>query len=522
MGVTSRQSPIRVAFVPGHTTGLPGRIGLTLGPGKRDARWERDLDADLERLRKIYRVDVLVSLLPADERDALGMKALPERAAAHALALEELPILDGSVPDPAALDALVSRLMAAAASGQNVVVHCRGGLGRSGLVVAACLAARGLPGEQALVAVRHVRPGAVETDAQAELVLGLARATQPALPLPFERFRGCLLGGAIGDALGYPIEFDNHSSIVTRWGEAPPEPLAYADTVPALVSDDTQMTLFSAEGLVTAPSADAELEHVHRAYLRWLATQVPIEAPPGGWLLGIERLHARRAPGNTCLGALAVQARDPNAPRPSVGAPTNDSKGCGAIMRSAPFGLAARSRESAFELARDAGALTHGHPSGYLSAAYFAALIHDLARGADLREAMQAADGLLACEFGAAETQRFVALSRELALGGPPSPESLEALGGGWTGESALGIALACVLASDGVASTLWRAVAHGGDSDSTGSLVGNLLGATLGDSALPPRWIEEVELRDVTETLASDLYDRFVLGARMDLDRYG
>lgn len=521
MGVTSTQSPIRVAFVPGHHTGLAGRIGLTLGPGKRDARWDRDLDADLERLRDDFHTDLLVSLMEPDERRSLGMASLPERARALGLDFEELPIPDGSVPGSRAdLEAQVRSILGAAAAGRNVVVHCRGGLGRSGMVVAACLRARGLEAERAIEAVRSARPGAIETDEQAALIAAVQAGDLPSLPIPFERFHGCLVAGAIGDALGYPIEFDNHRSIVTRWGHEAPAALAYADTPPALVSDDTQMTLFTAEGLIGASDASEQLDRIHRAYLRWLATQTGSAAPAGGWLHSVERLHARRAPGNTCLSALSAQSRSFH--RPSVSAPPNDSKGCGAIMRSAPIGLGAATREAAFELGRDAGVLTHGHPSGYLSAAYFAALIHDLSRGGELLEAMDAADALLACEFGAAETQRFVALARELALGGPPGAAALEALGGGWTGESALAIALACTLSSDGVPATLWRAVAHGGDSDSTGSLVGNLLGAMHGPAALPARWLDEVELGEVTACLASDLYDRTVLGARMDRARYG
>ena len=78
------------------------------------------------------------------------------------------------------------------------------------------------------------------------------------------------------------------------------------------------------------------------------------------------------------------------------------------------------------------------------------------------------------------------------------------------------------MLSSDTVPATLWRAVAHGGDSDSTGSLVGNLLGALHGTGALPARWREEVELCDVIATVAADLYDQSVLGARMDREKYG
>ncbi len=521
MGVTSIQSPIRVAFVPGHLTGLAGRIGITIGPGKCDGRWQRDLDEDLRRLREVHRIDHLISLMQPDERGRLGMAALPERAASFGLVFRELPVVDASVPASRSdLDELVRAIIDSAAKGHNVAVHCRGGLGRSGMVVAACLRARGLGAEQAVAAVRQVRPGAIETSEQLDLVHALPDAERPALPVPFTRFEGCLLGGAIGDALGYPVEFDNAHSIVTRWGPTAPAPLAYSDSPPALVSDDTQMTLFTAEGLIVADDPRDALDRIEQAYLRWLATQVATSPPVGGWLTSVERLHARRAPGNTCLSALNARAR--GSARFSVNARANDSKGCGAIMRSAPIGLAAASRDVAFELGRDAGALTHGHPSGYLSAGYFAALIHDLSRGGELREAMDAADALLACEFSAEETQSFVARAKELSLGGPPSAADIESFGGGWTGESALAIALSCALTSDAVAETLWRAVAHGGDSDSTGSLVGSLLGAAHGTTALPARWLDEVELREVIETLAGDLFDRSVLGARMGRDRYG
>ncbi len=106
-------------------------------------------------------------------------------------------------------------------------------------------------------------------------------------------------------------------------------------------------------------------------------------APSGqGLLLAEPRLHARRAPGGTCLGALAQSFM--GRPLPTVESPLNYSKGCGAVMRSAPFGLAARTRSDAFRNARDAAVLTHGHPSGYLSAAYLAALIFDLVRGSSI------------------------------------------------------------------------------------------------------------------------------------------
>ncbi|MBS4024330.1 MAG: ADP-ribosylglycohydrolase family protein [Clostridia bacterium] len=105
---------------------------------------------------------------------------------------------------------------------------------------------------------------------------------------------------------------------------------------------------------------------VHQAYLRWLQTQnyhheKQNEHTSGGWLIGIKELYTRRAPGNTCLAALSSGIMG------TIDKPINDSKGCGGVMRVAPVGLFCR-KDEAFRIASECAALTHGHPSGYLSA----------------------------------------------------------------------------------------------------------------------------------------------------------
>jgi ADP-ribosyl-[dinitrogen reductase] hydrolase len=346
----------------------------------------------------------------------------------------------------------------------------------------------------------------------------------PLRPLSKDRVLGCLLGGAIGDALGYPIEFERSAeAIVGRFGPAPPDDLCYAG--PADVSDDTQMTLFSAEALLRARgvSGEALTGFALGAYQRWYATQALGHGPPRahpreGLLLADVRLFARRAPGQTCLGALALSFT--RAAVATVKDPPNDSKGCGAVMRSAPFGVAARSREEAFTSARDAAVLTHGHPSGFLSAAYLAALVHDLVRGGALEEALRAAEILLAREHGNEELAALLARARAAGRNGPSTVRSLADLGGGWVGEEALAIGVACALAArrrEQVAEALWRSVAHGGDSDSTGSITGNLVGAMLGAAALPAPWREQVELGDLIGRVASDLYDLVDSGVSPD-----
>lgn len=344
---------------------------------------------------------------------------------------------------------------------------------------------------------------------------------------------GCLLGGAIGDALGYPVEFvDSAAKIIGKHGAAPPASLAYAG--PARISDDTQMTLFTGEGLIRVYLRGSEKGIWHPpsflalAYRRWHATQVShgletarVHHP--GWLLGEQRLYARRAPGNTCLAALS---REWDGSPPTVDKPPNDSKGCGAVMRSAPIGLAHGTREKAFQLGRDGAVITHGHASGYLSAAYFASVIHDLARSVELPAAMAAADALLARERGGEELAAVIDKVRALAPQGPPSPAAIESIGGGWVGEEALGIALLCALTvPDGSPAAfrdaLWRSVVHAGDSDSTGSMTGNLLGAMFGEACLPPAWCAEVELGEVVVRIARDLHAVWIDGADLDARDY-
>lgn len=550
---TSGSDPLRVDFIDAEALGLAGlgRLGLTIAPGKKDParQWDRDLDADLDRLRSVHRAHLLVSLMEEHEYAMLEIPALRDRATAAGLEVVWFPIEDVSVPARAELGAFtrfIAGLTTALRGGKTVVVHCRGGLGRSGTVAACCLVGLGIPSSDAIGATRAARPGAIETSAQeawvhafgahARRAASSPRRADPPAPAPRSRetvrpptldaYRGCLLGGGLGDALGYPVEFLKHPEIVRRYGAATPARLTFDGAPLARISDDTQMTLFTAEGLLRAltRARGKRISHaptlVGFAYLRWYETQggqVAHAVGERGWLVEDRRLHASRAPGNTCLSALGALARRKPGEIFTVEERPNDSKGCGAVMRAAPCGLAAASREEAFALGRDTGVLTHGHPSGYLSAAYVAALIWDLVRGAALPDAMAGADALLAEEDGAAELQAILAKTRLLAARGVPSAAALEALGGGWTGEEALAIALLCVLTFDhdaeAIPDVLWRAAAHGGDSDSTAAIAGNLLGAMHGVQRLPARWLEELELRDVIERLASDLFGAFVEG---------
>lgn len=578
--LTSDNNPIRVDFLPSIIVKLPGRIGMTIAPGKKIrgiyGNWHRDLEKDLTRIKRVHGASVLVCLLEPEELVMLKIPELPDVARRLGLEIVQFPIRDVSVPDSVErLRDLVVQILGAAAAGKTVVIHCRGGLGRSGLVAACFLVALGMEDRTAMATVRATRKGTIETYAQEQAVRefrcksledpGWVPApcrgprVEPGAVPPFSRFLGCLLGGAIGDALGYPVEFVGSAATITeRYGATPPERLDFARPGEALISDDTQMSIFVAEGVIRAIQRfnDRGLCSVPavigRALLRWYDTQTSAQEQcatnevrdwQNGWLRTDERLYARRAPGNTCMSSLRTLS---GSELPSL--PFNNRKGCGAVMRSAPIGLAAGDRTRAFEVACESGSQTHGHPLGYLPAGYLASIVFDIARGMPLLDAMTQADELLRHEAvqgrfpgldlsvpgldeahrrGATELLDFVQRARVAAnTAREPLVSQVEALGAGWTGEEALAISLFCALSAragepDSVARAFWAAVAHAGDSDSTGAITGNILGAAFGAEALPRAWVERVELRDTIERLAGDLYAVAISGVELDYEAY-
>lgn len=324
------------------------------------------------------------------------------------------------------------------------------------------------------------------------------------------RVRGCLLGGAIGDALGAGIEFDSLDAIRAEHGPAGVTGFVPAYGRTGAVTDDTQMTMFTVEGLIRAHvRRDAGAWHpptdVHRAYLRWAATQAdwgPDERKKDtGWLAREEWLYARRAPGRACLGGLGDDRMgtlaDPKNPQ---------SKGCGTVMRSAPFGLLVGwEPELVFQLAAECAAQTHGHPTGYLAAGAFAVIVHALAHAEPLEAAVQRTLALLAAHPGHEETSEALRRALGAVRQGLPTPERVESLGAGWTAEEALAIGVYCALVAEDVRHGLLLAVNHSGDSDSTGSVCGNLLGVQHGETALPPAWGVALEGRGTLLELADD-----------------
>lgn len=343
-----------------------------------------------------------------------------------------------------------------------------------------------------------------------------ANNTVPSAPL--SHYRGCLLAGACGDALGAPVEFWPRTRIIQQFGELGINDFWPAYSRTGAITDDTQMTLFTAEGLLTT-EAQRSVRDIgeHRrigaeALQHWLITQrghnKPTEGEKAGEsaLLAESTLHARRAPGNTCLSALREMRVLGERAR-------NYSKGCGGVMRVAPAGLFAATHgltpEATFALGRELAWLTHGHTSGYLTGGVLAVLIQRLIEGASLEDSLTLGLALLAEEDGHHETRDALQQAWRLADSATPYPEAIAALGEGWVAEEALAIAVYCARVADDLRHGVILAVNHDGDSDSTGAIAGNLLGAMHGEAAIPERWLSELELRETIAIMGEALGPR-------------
>ncbi len=333
-------------------------------------------------------------------------------------------------------------------------------------------------------------------------------------------FRGCLLGGAVGDAYGYPVEFLKLAEIREEYGmEGITELLSNEESNKALFSDDTQLTTFTVDGLLWADSRAknrgiyAYTPCIFYAYQKWLYTQTGSFADEtykfllNGEVLDWEGLFARRGPGTTSLKTLAGCI---NGKYGTIKNRINNSKGSGAVMRAAPIGLYFyNDSKMAFKIGCESGAITHGSPSGYLPAGCFAFIISGIIQGKDLEQSVfDVFSELRECE-GCEETYEALKLAVTLAreektgIGSSELREAelsdLTSLGEGWSGEEALAMAVYCALKyPNNFRKALWLAVNHDGNSDTIGAICGNLLGAYSGSLEIPFSWIQKVELSDL------------------------
>ena len=338
-----------------------------------------------------------------------------------------------------------------------------------------------------------------------------------------DKCRGSLIGGAVGDALGYAVEFSSLSQIKAKYGEKGISDYELDSNGIAEFSDDTQMSLFTAEGLLTA-IADSKtfekdiLPYITTAYEHWYHTQCrPPLKMSKSWLTHIKALWARRAPGMTCMSALQSISMSNSAPV------VNNSKGCGGVLRVAPIGIFSAAPpktldlEHAGYLAGYAADLTHKHPLSTFSSMALAIIVADcIAHDKVDREkfrfiVIDRIFKLLGLYFKddkhLAELNSLICHAFALAESEMSDTDAIRTLGEGWVAEETLAIAVFSVMRYiDNFEKCMICAVNHDGDSDSTGAVAGNIIGAILGYSSIPEKYRNNLELHDVIISVADDL----------------
>lgn len=302
-----------------------------------------------------------------------------------------------------------------------------------------------------------------------------------------DRYLGCMLGLAVGDALGWPVEFLRLSAIRAHFG-----PDGITDLHPShhhprgTFTDDTQMSLALARAILshgTTPEAEFIAESA-RQFVLW--SQSP---------------ENDRAPGTTCMAGCRALAHDVNWRAPGH----NDSKGCGTAMRTATIGLAWHGDENTItRMAAQTSELTHGHPVATAGGVATALLVSWALDGMPPDEMLrQLVDRTrpISSEFAEKVLQVPTVLHRE-------SRGAYGVLGGAWTAHEAVACALYAFMKSPSdYRQTVITAVNMDGDSDSVGCIAGAISGAYNGVAAIPDPWRQDVEQRETLIEIACALH---------------
>ena len=519
---TSESSPIGVNWLPGDLlAGLTGKVGLTFAPGKHaysksGARWERDLPSDLDRLVNHHQAAVLVCLLEDHELDHLKIPNLVREAESRGLDVFRLPIPDGGVlPSLGPVKELIDQITLVARSGKNVVVHCAGGLGRTGTIAGCMLVEHGSTAAEAIETLHRVRSrNCPETSGQERFIAEYEQKarTNRRRPAPTKepdrrsisgsptatplrprqsQVVGAVLGAAIGDAMGHPTEFIKSfdgiwstygTSGVTKyelfWGEGQDRFAPY--------TDDTQMAEAVLRGLLEGREAggdlDATMRRIAARFIEWEKT------PQGG----------HRAPGNACRQGCKAMANGTHWSE----AGDKEAGGCGSVMRAYPFGIVFADdpvRAEAWSVAHSL--MTHGHAMATSSCAAMAVGMALVLRGeAPLHVASEMVAA--ACRHSPKTAGKMTRAIDEALTSVEPGVTLQRLLG--WRGDEAIAAAVYIFLRHpNDPRSAILEGTNTPGDSDSLATLAGALVGARCGIESFPLEWVDQLERTEALRELA-------------------
>ncbi len=496
---TSITHPLRIDAV---ATPSGGQIGMTFCPGKQQSdsvsgHWSRDLGLDLDRIRAWGAVAV-VTLMEEHELARYKVGGLGAAVRQRGMAWYHLPIVDVSVPEASfemGWGVAGPDLRSVLAAGRRVLLHCRGGLGRTGTIAARLLIELGVSAGEAIAVVRKARPGAIETEEQERYVrrvrppgqaISTARNTNTAADV-IDRARGALLGLAVGDALGTTIEFqprDSYPNQTEMTGGGPFNLKAGQWT------DDTSMALALADSLIAHPLFDAT--DLMDRFVRW---RTKGEYSCNGKCFDI---------GITTAEALSRYRQDGN---PFAGATNEESAGNGSLMRLSPVALVALHKpEEVQRIAAEQSRTTHGAPQAVEACVWFA----DLLRRAILGEPK--ASLLAPSAFEGHKDMRTVAAGKWRR-----QPRA-RIHSTGYVIHT-LAAALWSVEQTDSFEDAVVLAVNLGDDADTVGAVTGQLAGAVYGARAIPERWLANLAWRERILSVADSLLTASAQRRRVDVN---
>ena len=482
---TSLSHPLQIAEVSAGAN--LGKIGITFCPGKKQTSafsgiWNRDLDLDLKVIQQ-WGAAAVVTLIEPYELHALQVTDLGDEVRSRHMAWHHLPIRDVSVPGPQfeqAWQEAGPNLRQLLQSGFNVLVHCKGGLGRAGTIAARLMVELGAAPHQAIGQVRAVRPGAIETEAQASHVHAIRPASQarPAQDPISQKDRavGALLGLAIGDALGTTLEFkrrDTYPPLVDIVGGGPFGLKAGEWT------DDTAMALGLGNALLEAGGLDEAV--VMAKFTQWYR-EGQYSCTGRCFDIGI-----------TTRSALERWEKTRN---PIAGSTDPHTAGNGSLMRLAPVAIRYwRDPLALADAAQRQSRTTHAAQESVDACAAYAALLADAIAGKTLTEVLAPRDGNWHGAIGPIMAGSWRGKPREAIRASGYVAHSLEA-------------ALWSVARSHSFRAAVLTAANLGEDADTTAAIAGQLAGAMWGAQAIPAHWLERLAWRDPLESLAERLFE--------------
>jgi ADP-ribosyl-[dinitrogen reductase] hydrolase len=474
-----QNSRLRIAEIEsGEGCGL---LGVTFAPGKKQigalsGDHDRELGADLDVIAN-WNAAAIVTLLEPQELTALQIDALGHETRQRMMEWHHLPIEDGNTPDAdfeLAWESESARLRGLLRNGANVLVHCKGGLGRAGMIAARLLVEMGVPYAEAMAQIRAARPGAIETRAQERWVargeLSRTPSTRAGQLGLLDRGQGALVGLAVGDAVGTTLEFETKPTFARLSDMIGGGPFGLQ---PGQWTDDTAMALALADSLLA--NEDFDPRDLMMRFVDW--------SENGTYSCSGECFDI----GNTVDDALR---RFEATGDPLSGSTDPISAGNGALMRLAPIALRHwNDRTALMNVAELQTRTTHGAAEAVFASRLFAAMLADAIGGRPLREIL-AEHADLGPRFPWRGTHRA------------------EIRGSGYVMQS-LQAAVWAVSRTTDFRSAILLAANLGEDADTTAAITGQLAGAVYGLSGIPEAWLRRVAWSDRLMKTAQHLVER-------------